>query len=453
MYNKYNLLTFGNNCAKIFLEVLNNKKYFKPIYEGLLIMKKFSSFLLSGIILFTFVFVSADALSIKSGKDELAQQFDYGEGPVAEGFSIDYRYYSPVTELIEDDEEHTTEKNTTEETTTEETTTGETTTGETTTGETTTGETTTEDTTADDNENDGKDDEEPDVTEEEEPAAKKYPLVVWVHGKSHGYYEGYQIESNDIANWASEEYQARFGEVGGAYIMAVRAPEDKGVSWNEDLVKPLKYAIDDFVLKHSDTIDPTRIYIGGFSLGGMMTFEMAVAYPEMFAAIFPICPYIVVEESEAERFSSVPVWLVSGKRDPLVSYNLKTVKNWNAVVNTTEVRESSRFSTLEKVRNPDGSSAPTAHYSWVAVTGDMFSSTNGSYPYMSTVSATGKTVTLIYPDGMISWLSDFSSEYSLEDIDISDAEKNEASLGFFGTIRAFFARIGHAIRNFFRPVD
>ncbi len=279
----------------------------------------------------------------------------------------------------------------------------------------------------------------------------KYPIVIWLHGHSHGQYEGYQIKLNNITNWASDEFQSRFSESAGAYIVAVRAPENIGISWNEDaLVLSLKNTIDDFIIKNIDTVNPSKVYVGGFSMGGMMTFKMAVAYPEMFAAIFPICPYITIDNNDAMKFSDVPVWLTSGKNDHLVSYS-RVLKDWNAVVQTTQVPEKCRLSTLEKVCEPDGSLAPTQHYSWEAVTNDMFSSTNGDYPYMKTVSATGEEIELTYPNGLISWLEGFSSEYTAEDAGLSDTE-NGGSINLFARLKGIFVAIYIFFRNLFRPI-
>ncbi len=280
----------------------------------------------------------------------------------------------------------------------------------------------------------------------------KYPIVIWLHGHSHGQHDGYQIKSNNITNWASDEFQQRFSETGGAFILAIRAPEDIGISWDEDGLKiPLKSTVNDFIVKNSNNVNPSKIYIGGFSMGGMMTFEMAMEYPEMFAAIFPVCPYITFGSDDAEKFANVPVWLTSGKNDPLVSYTGRVLKDWNAIVSTTEVAESCRFSTLEKVCKPNGSLAPTAHYSWEAVTNDMFSSTNGAYPHMTTVTATGENVQLTYPNGLISWLDSFSSEYTLDDA-LANDNNNEGNINFFARLKGAFMVVYIFFRNLFRPI-
>lgn len=273
----------------------------------------------------------------------------------------------------------------------------------------------------------------------------KYPLVIWAHGHSHGQYDGFQIISNDIVNWSSDEYQTR--SENGFYVIAVRAPENIGISWGDDMIAPLKAAIDDFIKKNSEHIDTTKIYMGGFSLGGMMTYKMAINYPDMFAAIFPICPAIDLSEQDAKRFADVPVWMVAGEKDHLVSYT-KTVDTWEKICSTSNVAQECRFSTLSKVCMPDGSRAPTEHYSWEAVTADMFSADNGDYPNMTTVDGNGNTVVLSYPNGMVSWLTALSSDYSPE----TDNSKVEPSIDIFNIIKAPIMIIYFIFRNLLRPI-
>ena len=239
----------------------------------------------------------------------------------------------------------------------------------------------------------------------------KYPLVIWLHGMGNGSKPGSQLSASDIAAWGTLELQNRFKGSGGAFIFAPRSLEDQNIYWEDCLIHPLRAAIDDFISQNKDNIDLSRIYIGGYSMGGKMTLKMAVAYPEMFAAIFPICPAWVPDKDAAAKIADIPVWLTSGKKDELVNYTFMAKRLWKNIVAESNVAEMCRFSTLSKTAYPDGSDAPGGHHSWFAVNYDMFSSTDGDYPYMSTVDGKGNAVTLTYPDGMISWLSEKTSDY------------------------------------------
>ncbi len=239
----------------------------------------------------------------------------------------------------------------------------------------------------------------------------KYPLVVWLHGMGDGAEDGVQVSKSNIACWASDEFQARFEPAGGAFILAARSREENGNFWGEDLIEPLRTAIDSFIAEHKENIDLSRIYIGGYSMGGKMTLNMAVAYPEMFAAIFPICPAWAMPKNMAQHLADIPVWLVSGKSDPLVNYNLSVNPTWSKITANSNVAEECRFSTLAKVCYPNGERTSSSHHAWFAVNNDLFSDENGDYPYMTTVNGKGETVTLEYPNGMISWLTSHTSDY------------------------------------------
>lgn len=336
-------------------------------------MKKIIAFILA--LSFILVLpVSANALSLDDGIDALKEEFIFGEGPEENGFSIDYRYFSPV------------EKN--------------------------------------------------DKT--------KYPLVIWLHGLGDGSKDGVQVNKSEIAFWASDEFQSRFSNAGGAFVIAARSREELGHTWTNEMVEPLRAAIDDFIKNNKANIDVKRIYIGGYSMGGKMTLKMAVAYPEMFAAIFPICPAWSPDAEALEYIKNTPVWLTSSKRDPLVNFYFAVNPAWEKLREISEMPENLRFSQLTKVCYATGEKTGSSHHAWFSVNYDMFTIENGDYHYMTTFDGNGNEVKLTYPNGMISWLSSFSSDYDGKPIDgmgnldnISSTDNMIALMSlaeFFGTL-------------------
>lgn len=333
-------------------------------------MKKFLSLLMS-LIFIVSIPVSVNAVSLNDGSTALKNQFKFGEGPKVGGYSVDYRYYSPV-------------KN---------------------------------------------------------GSKTKYPLVIWLHGNKNGSYDGQQVY--DVINWSSSEFQGRFSSAKGAFILTPRCREENGFNWDaEEMFAPLKSAIDSFIEKNKANIDLNRIYIGGFSMGGMMTLKVLSEYPEMFAAAFPYCPGIYLTKSMAKKFKNVPVWLTSSNVDPTVDYDFLILTAWKNITATSKVKAECRFSTLGQVCYPDGSAAASNHYSWFAVRYDMFTTKGKAYPNMSTVDGNGKSVTLTYPNGMISWLSAHSSEYGGAQDD--SGTDSDSILSF---IRESFGKFIQAIKN------
>ena len=59
----------------------------------------------------------------------------------------------------------------------------------------------------------------------------------------------------------------------------------------------------------------------------------------------------------------------------------------------------------------------------------MFTYENGDYPNMTTTDATGKTVKLTAPDGLISWLCRYKSSYDGKEIKgTSLVDENESTV-------------------------
>ena len=280
----------------------------------------------------------------------------------------------------------------------------------------------------------------------------KYPLVVWLHGLSDGAYEGKPLEASQIGFWASDEFQSRFS-AGGAYVMVARSREELGVCWTNETIEPLRSAIDDFIAQNKENIDLSRIYIGGYSMGGKMTLKMAIAYPEMFAAAFPICPAWSPDEEALSNLKDMPVWLTSSSRDPLVSYYIGVTPTWQKLTNITNVAEDCRFSPLTKVCYADGEKTSSSHHAWFAVNYDLFTTDNGSYHYMTTENGLGEEVILTFPNGMISWLDSHTSDYDGTVIDgtgnITDDMSTDNMVASL-TIREFFEIIFNLILSLFR---
>ena len=247
------------------------------------------------------------------------------------------------------------------------------------------------------------------------PAGKnddtKYPLVVWLHGNSSGDYPGHQLDNCNIALWSSEEYQNRFADTKGAYLLLPRFPTSFiNVAW-EGTTTPLKKTIDAFVRRNIDNIDTDRIYIGGYSLGGKMTLKMAMAYPSYFAAAFPLSPVFSPSNAELNNLIDMPLWFFWCKNDDYASLNPLTVLgNWNYLMNISNCRSRCRISTFDRIYNADyglktADGKPDIHNTWDAACHDMFMNDNKPQKDVVTKDGNGTVVTLSYPQGLIYWLS------------------------------------------------
>ncbi len=239
----------------------------------------------------------------------------------------------------------------------------------------------------------------------------KYPLVVWLHGNSSGDYPGHQIENCDISLWSSEEYQRRFKGTGGAFLFMPRYPTNAiTIAW-EGPTTTLKSSIDRFLKANEKHIDPNRIYIGGYSMGGKMVLRMASTYPEFFAAAFPLSPVYAPTTMELNSLVDMPIWFAWCKNDTYVSLNPITVlSNWEYLMALSNCREDCRLVTFDtiyhsdyRIRTADGKN--DTHNTWDAATRDFFMDDGAPFKDVKITDGKGKEVPLNYPEGLISWLS------------------------------------------------
>lgn len=273
----------------------------------------------------------------------------------------------------------------------------------------------------------------------------KYPLVVWLHGNSSGDYPGHQLDNCSIALWSSEEYQSRFADAGGAYLLLPRynTSVPLAVAWEGTTVN-LKDTIDAFVSKNIDNIDVNRIYIGGYSMGGKMTLRMAMNYPSYFAAAFPLSPVYAPSNMELNNLIDMPIWFFWCKNDDYASLNPITVwANWQYLMNISNCREECRISVFDTIYNSDYS-VKTAdgdkdiHNTWDAACHDLFMDDGRAQKDMQIKDGNNKTVNLTYPKGLIYWLSCQSK---------ASAEEEET-----GTIRGILQNIIKAFLDAFAEI-
>jgi predicted peptidase len=64
------------------------------------------------------------------------------------------------------------------------------------------------------------------------------------------------------------------------------------------------------------SIDPSRIYVTGLSMGGFGTWDALWRWPDLFAAAVPICGG--GDTSKAPIFAHKPIWAFHGESDDIV---------------------------------------------------------------------------------------------------------------------------------------
>ena len=146
----------------------------------------------------------------------------------------------------------------------------------------------------------------PFISYEPETKGGKLPLVIQLHGA--GERGNGQDELDRVEVWGFPKL-AKEGEYPCLFVFP-QCPED--TFWVARVESILRF-IDQ--LKESYDIDEDRIYLTGLSMGGYGTWYTAMAAPDRFAAIAPVCGGGMAWNAD---MLSMPVWAFHGAQDTAV---------------------------------------------------------------------------------------------------------------------------------------
>jgi predicted peptidase len=138
------------------------------------------------------------------------------------------------------------------------------------------------------------------------------PLLMFLHGAGEIGTDPNTLREQDPAFFAREALKgqetARFPFIAVTPI----CPENRWEPWRVIAVLDQVLAENKFRFQ----IDPDRIYLTGYSMGGFGAFETAMEFPERFAAIVPVAGG--GEPNKAEKLQNVAVWVFHGANDRTV---------------------------------------------------------------------------------------------------------------------------------------
>jgi predicted peptidase len=151
----------------------------------------------------------------------------------------------------------------------------------------------------------------------------KIPLIVYLHATPGRGRDNVSQLGPEMEVLVSERVQA----AGPAFVLAPQCPSrDK---WANRFASPPLQPYDLYALPESTPsrltvalvsdligrypIDPHRIYLMGFSMGGSGTWDMLMRHPDLFAAGVPISG--VSDIRRANLLASMPIWSFHGELD------------------------------------------------------------------------------------------------------------------------------------------
>lgn len=152
----------------------------------------------------------------------------------------------------------------------------------------------------------------------------KYPLVLFLHGAG----ERGTNNTTQLVHGSGLFLDRKNRESFPAFVVFPQCPTGKRwveVDWGErkshtqprDPSAPMELTrgLVGQLLK-DQPIDEKRIYVAGLSMGGFGAWDFAARYPELTAAIVPICGG--ADEVTVPRIKDIAVWAFHGAKDTVV---------------------------------------------------------------------------------------------------------------------------------------
>ncbi|MBQ8970596.1 MAG: prolyl oligopeptidase family serine peptidase [Lachnospiraceae bacterium] len=198
--------------------------------------------------------------------------------------------------------------------------------------------------------------------------SEKVPLVLYLHGADAvGKDNELPITMHDIGTmFARPSWQREHP----CYVLAPQYGPSQ--YWSQETMKTAVMTLIEEMLSEHPEIDSGRLYIYGYSAGGVGTFRMLKEFPGRFRAAIAICG--ATGEEDMERLSDVPIYMIHAEDDEIVRVTYGSSQIYGKVhLGSRDIwgRYKGVFSKLKYKELPAGYMKKTygvnAHCSWVEV--------------------------------------------------------------------------------------
>lgn len=144
--------------------------------------------------------------------------------------------------------------------------------------------------------------------DESDPPEAGWPLLIFLHGTTE---RGSNLEK--LTRRGPLAYRAD----GGKFRCYVAAPQCPATTTWHHLIDELGQWLDALLATYP--IDPNRITLTGFSLGGSGVLDWAYRSPDRFAALVPVAG-VGVPNGKYDPYvlASIPMWIIAGRKDKVV---------------------------------------------------------------------------------------------------------------------------------------
>ena len=137
--------------------------------------------------------------------------------------------------------------------------------------------------------------------------AGQWPFMLFLHGRG---------ESSGPLSLVKKWGPPRLLDHGESFPYIIASPQCPAKeSWAQPGQQELLLKLIEHIEK-TYSVDQNRVYLTGLSMGGYGTWQMATRYPDLFAAIVPICGG--GDPNRVQRIAKIPTWVFHGEDDRTV---------------------------------------------------------------------------------------------------------------------------------------
>ncbi len=238
----------------------------------------------------------------------------------------------------------------------------------------------------------------------------KYPVVFLIGKQTVEDSNENDLRHDSFAFWANDEYQNRFYETKGAYIVYVRPALGKQLE-SFQLMK------EEFIKDREANIDMNRLYLVAWDVGCDLAVKIARNTDNNIAALVLSSPRELIN-----TYPSIPIWLIASKNDAAVSYDL--TQCWSNLSKSSSGLDKMRFTSFDSFN----SRGEKNHETWEYVAYDINKYT-GEQSGAKTVNGRDQAVN---ETSIIEWMSKIGSDYGSDcDCPCHGATGWDAVLWFF----------------------
>lgn len=136
----------------------------------------------------------------------------------------------------------------------------------------------------------------------------KFPLIISLHGIGERGEDLWRVKGDGLPKFLDGKNDFPF------IVVSPQCPSTTEWYYDRTDIK-LNKLIDSVIARYP--VDTNRIYLTGFSMGGIGTLDMGIRYPNRFAAIMPIA-FRIEDGWDLCVIKEIPFWGFHGQHDPII---------------------------------------------------------------------------------------------------------------------------------------